>query len=537
MPPLGEGRFRAVLEAAPDAMLTVADDGRITMVNSEAERLFGYEREALIGQLVEILLPERARVAHRRYRDQYRAHPRRRPMGLGLNLVGRRRDGSEFPTEISLSPLQGDAGLSVIVVVRDITERKRIEEERAALVREQAARAEAEAANRAKDEFVAMVSHELRTPLNAILGWATLMQAHRDDAEVVDRAVSAIERNARVQRQVIDDLLDVSAMTSRRMPLDLEEVDVARILAAAEESVRPSADLKGVTLRVDVEESLPHLVGDARRLQQVFWNLLVNAVKFTPGGGRVVVSARLVDGHEEFRVSDSGAGIDPTFLPHVFDRFRQQDGTASHSSGLGLGLAIVHELVQRHGGTVTAESEGEGRGATFTVTLPVRAVLPIEGAAVSNAVASPAPVVDVARHPYAALPYAVRSRALRGLRAIVVDDDAESLQMLNEVLQRAGATVTAVPSAAAALHRLTTEGADVVISDLAMPGLDGFGFMATLRRLGLTIPAVALTAHGRPQDHERTRNAGFRVHLTKPVQPDDLVELVARVTGRGEPTG
>jgi PAS domain S-box-containing protein len=514
-----EARFRAVLEAAPDAMLTVAPDGRITMVNSETERLFGYPREELVGQKIEILLPARLRIDHVAHRRHFHEQPKRRPMGLGIDLVARRKDGSEFPTEISLSPLTSEEGLSVIVAVRNITERRRAEEERAALAREQAARVEAEAANRAKDEFVAVVSHELRTPLTAILGWAVLLQSSRTDEDVVDRALKAIERNARVQRQVIDDLLDISAITAGKLSLEVQEIDMAAIIAAAEESTRPMADAKGITVDVDLEGSLPHIIGDARRLQQVYWNLLSNAMKFTPEGGTVRVRGRCTEAGLEVRVEDTGIGMDPALLPHVFERFRQRDSSVTRShGGLGLGLAIVRELVSLHGGTVTAASPGEGRGATFSVTLPVPAVLQNKR------------TLETATH--AGLAADLTTFDLAGLHALVVDDDTETLRLIDAILTRAGMAVTVLASAGEALRRLPGEAPDVLISDIGMPGLDGYHLIGAVRKMGLALPAIALTAYGRASDRHRALAAGYQRHLAKPVLPEDLLAVIGQVTGR-----
>jgi PAS domain S-box-containing protein len=515
-----EARFRAVLEAAPDAMLTVAADGRITMVNSEAERLFDYGREQLIGQPVELLVPECLRHAHADHRRHFHAGPRRRPMGMHLDLVARRRDGTEFPTEISLSPLPGDGELTVIVVVRDMTERRKVEAERAALAREQAARAEAEAANRAKDEFVAIVSHELRTPLTAILGWAVLLQTNRGDNQLVDRALQAIERNARVQRQVIDDLLDVSAMTAGKLSLEVAEVDLPAVLTAAEESVHPVADAKGLSLELDLPERLPPMLGDARRLQQVYWNLLSNAVKFTPEGGRIVVTARETTDGIEVVVRDNGVGMSQDLVPQVFERFRQRDSsTARRHPGLGLGLAIVRELVVLHGGTVEAASPGEGAGSTFVVTLPV-----------APAVLRNARATEPGEHRNGAS--APVAHDLRGLHALVVDDDRDTLRLLDTALTGAGMVVTALDSPVEALRRLPAESPDVLISDIGMPGLDGYLLIGAVRRMGASVPAIALTAYGRSVDAARALAAGFQLHLPKPVLPADLLAGIARVTGR-----
>lgn len=520
----GESRVTAVLEAAPDAMLTVTADGRIAMVNTQAERLFGYSREELIGQPVETLLPARLRDLHAEYRRHYHVQPHARPMGPGLDLVARRRDGSEFPTEISLSPLQSEAGVAVIVAVRDITERKKAETERAALVREQAARAEAEAANRAKDDFLAVVSHELRTPLNAILGWAVLLQSNGSDRDLTTRALQAIERNARMQRQVIDDLLDVSAITAGKVSLDMQDIDLRAVVAAAEDSVRPIAEAKGIALEDEPPSTLPRVRGDARRLQQVYWNLLSNAIKFTPEGGRVRVCTTATPSWVEVRVTDSGIGIAPPFLPHVFDRFRQLDSSPARSyNGLGLGLAIVRELVELHGGRVKADSAGEGRGATFTVSLPVAAERR------DRATRRPAAAASCVDQDETGRPAKGR---LHGLRALVVDDDAETLRLVDAVLTGEGMDVTAAASAADALRELPGSRPDVLITDIAMPGQDGYGLLSAVREMGLSLPAIALTAFGRPQDRDHALAAGFSRHLTKPVLPDELVAVIVETTVR-----
>jgi PAS domain S-box-containing protein len=514
----GEPSFRAVLEAAPDAMITVAADGRITMVNSETLRLFGYERRELVGAPIEMLLPERLRAIHAAHREAFHREPRRRPMGLGPDLVARRKDGSVFPTEISLSPLWNDRGLTIVVVVRDITERRKAEEERAALVREQAARAEAELANRAKDEFLAVVSHELRTPLNAILGWAVMLQSQPSGPETVARALSAIERNARVQRQVIDDLLDVSAITAGKVALERHDLDLAGVIRAAEESLGPSAESKRIRLDIEIEPGLPRVAGDPRRLQQVFWNLLSNAVKFSDEGGRVGVRARAVATGIEVRVEDNGTGIDPRFLPHVFDRFRQSDASPARGhGGLGLGLAIVRELVDLHGGSVTAESRGEGQGASFTVLLPYGPPADEPGA-----------LAAAEAHSGDETGTAALCEPLRGVTALVVDDDKETLELIGTVLRRAGVDVRSAESGAEALRQLSSGAPDILISDIGMPGMDGYRLLTEVRRMGVSTPALALTAYGRPQDRERALAAGFREHAPKPVLPEDLLTLVAR---------
>jgi PAS domain S-box-containing protein len=359
----GSASFRALVESAPDAIVAVDRRGRIVLANAQAEAVFGYRREELIGEPIEYLLPESRRASHVAERQQYYEHPRRRPMGLGLDLQGRRKDGTVFPTEISLSPLESPGGPIVVAFIRDITDRKRVDDERAKWMRE-------EAANRAKDEFVAVLSHELRTPLNSILGWAQLLKANPADASIAARAIETIERSARAQMQLVDDLLDVSRIVSGKLRLDIKAMELPPVLRAAAETVRPAAEVKAVRLETAIPDGLPRVKGDAARLQQVAWNLLANAVKFTPGGGLVRLAAEPRGADIAVTVSDTGTGIDPAVLPHIFERFRQGDEGESAQRGLGLGLAIVHDIVQLHGGRVEASSGGTGRGATFTVTLP-----------------------------------------------------------------------------------------------------------------------------------------------------------------------
>ncbi|HSK08950.1 MAG TPA: ATP-binding protein [Vicinamibacterales bacterium] len=359
-----EARFRSLVESAPDAIVAVDARGCIVLANAQAEQIFGYGRAELKGKPVEVLLPESLRETHVAQRRQFQAQPRRRPMGLGLDLQGRRKDGSVFPTEISLSPLQSPDGPVVVAFIRDITERKRIDDERAKWMRE-------EAASRAKDDFVAVVSHELRTPLNAILGWTVMLKANSADEETTAKAISTIERNARAQMQLIDDLLDMSRIIAGKLRLDIQDIELLPVLQAAADTVRPAAETKSIQLETAIAPGIPRIPGDPARLQQVVWNLLSNAVKFTPTGGAVRLTAEPRGPEVEVRVSDSGQGIHPSLLPHIFERFRQGDenGT-SPQGGLGLGLAIVRDIVKLHRGRIEAHSDGPGTGASFIVTLP-----------------------------------------------------------------------------------------------------------------------------------------------------------------------
>ncbi|HOC18171.1 MAG TPA: PAS domain S-box protein [Vicinamibacterales bacterium] len=363
-PDLGRASFRALVESAPDAIVAVDARGLIVLANAQAEAVFGYARQELIGQPVELLIPEARRAEHVSARQRYNGQPRRRPMGLGLDLQGRRKDGSVFPTEISLSPLPAPGGPIVIAFIRDITERKKIDDERARWMRE-------EAASRAKDDFVTTLSHELRTPLNAILGWTEMLKANPGDPAFAAKAIETIQRSARAQVQLVDDLLDVSRIVAGKLRLDLRETELPPVLRAAVETVRPAAEAKTIRLESEISDDLPRVRGDAARLQQVAWNLLANAVKFTPDGGTVGLAAGRRDADVEVRVSDTGPGIDPAILPHIFERFSQgEQAGPSRQRGLGLGLSIVHDIVQLHGGRVEADSAGPGRGATFIVRLP-----------------------------------------------------------------------------------------------------------------------------------------------------------------------
>lgn len=410
----------------------------------------------------------------------------------------------------------------------EIAERKRVEEERTRLlIREQEARKEAEAANRTKDEFLATVSHELRTPLNAVLGWVRMLRMGKLDEAAVTRALETIERNAKAQAQLIEDLLDVSRIISGKLRLDVRPIDLASVIEAAIDSIRPAIDAKAIRLLTVLDPKASPVSGDAGRLQQVVWNLLSNAIKFTPKGGRVQVRLERINSHVEIIVSDTGAGISPEFLPHVFDRFRQADGSLTRShGGLGLGLAIVRHLVETHGGIVWAESEGVGRGSIFTVQLPLIAVRAVDLSPTPDRV-----------HPTAEWDMPLCSTAtLDGLRVLIVDDEDDTLEMLVAVLSQCGAEVKPASSAAEALETLQEWKPDVLVSDIGMPGEDGYTLISKVRALeteqGRQVSAVALTAHARTEDRMRALSSGFQMHLPKPVEPAELVVVIASLTRR-----
>jgi signal transduction histidine kinase/ActR/RegA family two-component response regulator len=381
--------------------------------------------------------------------------------------------------------------------------------------REQAARREAEAANRSKDHFLAMLSHELRTPLNAILGWARMMSADARDVARVHRATGAIERSAESLRRLIDDLLDISRIVAGKLRLVRGATRISAVAEAALDAVRPQAAEKGVQLEATIESDPSLLVlGDPQRLQQVIWNLVWNAVKFTPEGGTVSVRVRRRGDDAEVAVSDTGIGIDKETLPHIFEWFRQEDeGSASPEAGLGLGLALVRQLVALHGGQVRAESEGRGHGATFIVTLPT-----------TTAHRPPVPV-PACPDSESALP------SLRDIRVLCVDDDPDSREVVRAVLLRAGAQVHTAAGAEEARRHLRTWRPHVLVFDIAMPQEDGYALMQSLRATAVTLPAIALTAFARREDAERARMAGFQVHMTKPIDPERLVRTVAVLAG------
>ncbi len=409
-------------------------------------------------------------------------------------------------------------GERVTGLVEDVTREKQAEAEHAALVRrERALRAAAEQANRSKDEFLSMFSHELRSPLNAILGWNRILAVKRAGDEEVAAMTARIERSAKTQLKMVNDLLDLGRISTGKLRIDPRPTRLASVVAAALDASRPAAAAKGIALASAIEREGSEVYGDPDRLQQVVWNLLSNALKFTDAGGRVEVTLRTVGSLTTLSVADTGQGIAPELLPHVFDRFRQGDSsTTRHTSGLGLGLALVREIVALHGGTVSAASEGLGRGATFTVCLPS---LRAHGSASDDRRSA---------HPRSL------QRALAGLSILVVDDEPDARAVVAETLRLEGARVTVTDSAAAALEALVSgrERYDVVVTDIGMPVEDGYSLVRKLRRapFGERVVAIALTGYASQGDREAAMQAGFDVHVAKPVDFDDFVPLIARMT-------
>ena len=413
------------------------------------------------------------------------------------------------------------ARLHVEELSRYIGELQRSEEARGQLLlRAERARAEAEAANRIKDEFLATLSHELRTPLTSLLGWSSVLREAKREEKVLNQGLEAIDRNARAQAQLIDDLLDVSRIVSGKLNLDVRPLDISSVMRAAINVVRPAADAKGIRLDYLAQPGLGAISADSARLQQIIWNLLSNAVKFTPHGGKICVRLEQDGSDARVTVKDSGQGIDPEFLPRVFDRFRQADSSTTRSfGGLGLGLAIVRHLVELHGGTVSAHSDGVNKGATFSATFPL-----LEGRSEPIAVAHSGEmsVVDM--------------RSLDGLRVLLVDDEPEARQIISTVITRTGAEVRACTSASEALAKLAEWRPDVILSDIAMPDEDGYSFINKVRSLprekGGETPAAALTAYARDVDRRQALAAGYQMHIAKPIGAGQLVSMIARLAGR-----
>ena len=412
----------------------------------------------------------------------------------------------------------------------DIQDQRALLEQNAGLLdSERAARTEAERVGRMKDEFLATLSHELRTPLNAILGWTQVLRGDPANTEDMEAGLTTIERNARAQNAIIEDLLDMSRIVSGKVRLDVQPLDLDQVVKSAVESMRPAADAKSIRLQALIDPEARMISGDPNRLQQVFWNLLTNAIKFTPKGGKVQVVLERIHSHLEVSVIDSGEGIAPEFLPYVFDRFRQQDAsTTRRHGGLGLGLAIVKQLVELHGGSIHVDSPGAGQGTTFRVLLPLWVV---------RAEAEP----TVAReHPHAtrdaALPIPADRLNLTGVKVLVVDDEADARALVQRLLEDCGAAVDTASSAAQALERIGVRLPDVLVSDIGMPGEDGFSLIRRVRALtaeeGGKVPALALTAYARSEDRLKVILEGFQAHLAKPVEAAELLALVASLAGR-----
>jgi PAS domain S-box-containing protein len=528
-------------DLAAQGIVTTDNELNVVEWNHWMEEHTGKRENEVIGNNLLALFPELTeRRLDRHYKWALEGQVRVLSQALhgyliAMSAVSGEHGLKQMQQAVRISPLSHEGRvIGTLTGIEDVTERvareaelqAQIEERSRLLSSENVARREAERANRLKDEFLATISHELRNPLNAILGWAHMMRMGKLNEANMERAVETIYRNAKSQTQLVADLLDVSRIISGKLRLDVRTVDLISIVNAAIDSIRPAADAKGIRLQTLLDPAAGPISGDADRLQQIVWNLLTNAVKFTPKSGRIQVKVQRVNSHVEIVVTDSGVGISREFLPYVFDRFRQADASTTRiHGGLGLGLSIVRQLVDLHGGSVSVHSEGEGKGATFTITLPFVGVI-------SNQ------KEDESVHPtqseeilsFEGLP------SLQGLKVLVVDDEADTRELIGEVLKGCGSEVITTCSAEEALGALEQHKPDILISDLGMPDEDGYSLIEKIRALpperGGDIPAAALTAYARAEDRMRVLRSGFQFHLPKPVDSAELVTVVASLAGR-----
>ena len=504
----------AIVESSDDAIVSKDLQGTITSWNRGAERMFGYTPAEVVGKSIYVIIPEERRSEEEDVLRQIRSGQK----VDHFETVRRRKDGSRLFVSLTISPIYSTSGavIGASKIARDISGQKEAELERAeVLAREQAARAEGERASRLKDEFIAVLSHELRTPLNAVLGYSQLLTSGTLPAARVAHAIAAIERNARAQARLVESMLDLSRVMAGKLELNLDDVDLIAVIEASADALRPEAEVKGIAFEWRVPASPIRLAGDAARLQQVFWNLFSNALKFTRGPGRITIAVTPGPEDVAIAVSDDGQGIKSELIPHVFDRFRQGMNEGGRApAGLGLGLALVKEMVQAHGGTVRADSGGEGQGSTFTVTLPLR-----------RAPARP----RQARAPGGTGPGVLAADIL------IVDDERDAREFLALFLVGRGATVRTAASVPEALDAMARQPPDVLLADIGMPEEDGYSLIRRRRAYEAEnhlarVPAIAVTAYASASDREAAIAAGYDMHLAKPVDSDALVAAVGSVT-------
>jgi PAS domain S-box-containing protein len=528
-------RYLEMFNLAPDAYLVTTREGIIREANEAASQLFRMHYRFLIGKpLINYISGQDRRLVRSEINNLTTSD-----RVVEVEAVLQLRSGERLDAAIKIAPIVNQKGklAGLRWVVRDVTERKLAEEKIKAWNAEleqrvakrtaelEAMTAEAESANRAKDDFLATLSHELRTPLNAILGWTHILSTHMDDRDTAAQAIEVIERNAVTQARLINDILEVSRIITGKLTMTMLPIEIAPIIETAIEAARPAIDAKAIQLEVLLCTDDCQILGDASRLQQVVANLLSNAVKFTPEGGRITVTLALACEHAELTVSDTGQGIDLDFLPYIFDRFRQAESASTRRhGGLGLGLAIVRHIVEQHGGTVQATSQGHEQGASFIISLPVTTEKYL-ATVIHEKKAEDGAILEGPRH------------SLEGLRILVVDDEPDAREMLSVLLAQAGAEVVTAGSCAETLALLAGEvearfGArpDVLIADIAMPGGDGFDLIRGVREMevnrGSKIPAIALTAYAGEEDRARALSEGYQMHIAKPVRLSALTEAV-----------
>ena len=515
--PSPEVLLAAIIDSSDDAIISKSLKGIVTSWNSGAQRIFGYEAAEMIGQHISRLIPaERA--------QEEPEILRRLQLGERVDhfeTVRVRKDGRQIHVSVTISPVRDNNGVIIGAskVARDITGQKQGEQKVQQLMEEM------QRADRMKVEFVATLSHELRTPLNAIVGWLEILKGgHVEKAELAE-GLAAIERNTRSQVQMIEDLLDMSRIETGKIALDLQVIDVAAVCATAISSIQPVLQAKQLRLTSAFDSINGIVMGDRNRLQQIIWNLLTNAAKFTPKGGRIHVTLERVNSHLELAVRDNGIGIPEELMPVIFERFRQGDATTTrHHGGLGLGLSISKHLVELHGGVLSARSEGKDKGATFIISLPVTASHYDEKK-------------SAAELRNAAVDDGMERVNLSGIRILAVDDDEDSLTVLKKILLKHHAVVQSASSVDEALGYLETFKPDILLSDIGMPGRDGYDLVREMRKLrgGAAIPAIALTALVRPEDRIRTLRAGFQMHLGKPVGTEELVATIQNLMSLQRP--
>lgn len=523
----------AIVASSEDAIVSKTLEGIVTSWNKAAEQLFGYSAAEMIGQSITRIIPDDLQYEEVDILAKLRQGGRIER----YETIRRRKDGELVEISLTISPIRDSSGrvVGAAKVAHDITARRRAERalrereselsklvsERDFLLQsERTARSEAERLSHVKDEFLATLSHELRTPLNAIQGWATLLREKRARPEDHQRGLETIERNVRIQTQIVNDLLDMSRIISGKIHLEVQPLYLHDVVGQAIESVLQTAAAKNIRLIPLLDSRIGLVRGDPNRLHQVLWNLLSNAIKFTPGGGRVQVVLERVNSHVEISVEDNGIGIRDEFLPHVFDRFRQADpGSSRKFGGLGLGLSIVKSLVELHGGSVRVKSPGENMGSTFIVALPISHVRS-EG---KEASATRLPTVDSLDQ--------VELPRLDGIRVLVVDDEQDGRALVARILEGQGASPVCASSATEALELLAKEHFDLLLSDIGMPDINGYELISRVRQLDKSrprpMPAIALTAYARTEDRQRSLLAGFHMHLSKPTEARELIASIA----------
>jgi PAS domain S-box-containing protein len=504
--------LRAVVDASPVAIITLSLDYQVLTWNKTAQQIYGWKSFEILHQPLPVI-PEA-------YKNAFVGCVERVLQNQTLkNLEFRHltKDGSEVDINVSLAPIHDSDGncSCFIMTAVDITLSKQVEAERRVLLqREQKARADAEKASRIKDEFLAIVSHELRTPLNAILGWTKLISSGRIKPERFEQALEVIDRNATLQAQLIEDLLDISRIIRGKLHLELNSVNLAEVIRETVETLALAAEAKSINVQVNLDSNVKNIVGDSNRISQILWNLLSNAIKFTHNGGSVEIYLSEINSTAQIQISDTGIGISSDFLDSIFEYFHQVDGSTTRSKdGLGLGLAITRHLVDAHGGTIAAESLGEEQGATFTVKFPIKS---------SDVKSEPLPTSEDS------------DKQLCGIKALLVDDEPDARELLAFILEEQGAEIELAGSAKQALDKLESFLPDIIISDIGMPGENGISLLKKIRALprdrGGDIVAIALTAFATEDDRKKCLDAGFQVHLAKPFDADRLISIVIDLT-------